>query len=152
MAVIAEEMAKAVVAAEVVVHKLNLVNERREQFCSLLFIFLLLKRNNYLLLKKEIAAPNNPMKARPKITKPIGIFGNELILVSYVGMTKGGGGVKVGSWVGFPVAAKAAIKVGSMTCVTLGVDVGGGSIIGRYPGESTTSGAYTHPTLPGTPR
>jgi len=49
--------------------------------------------------------------------------------------------VKVGSLVGFPVAANAAINVGSITGVTLGVDVGGGSMIGRYPGESITSGA-----------
>jgi len=131
-------MATAVAAAAVVVDYLFLVNKKGESAALSFFIPFIKKNNYYLLLKKEIADPNNPMNARPKIINPIGILGNELSLVSYVGMTKGGGGVKVGSWVGFPVAANAAIKVGSITCVILGVAVGGGSMIGRYPGERTT--------------
>lgn len=50
---------------------------------------------------------------------------------SKLGITKGGAAVKVGNRVGLGVEAKAARSVGSMTAVTRGVAVGGGSTIGK---------------------
>jgi hypothetical protein len=44
-----------------------------------------------------------------------------------------------------------AAKVGSIVDVGGGMGVGGGSAICKVPGESTTSGEYTHPLLFGAP-
>ena len=82
-----------------------------------------------------------PTMANPKITTPIGIPECPLCSSVKVGISRGGGGVKVGSRVGVPGSAKAAARVGSMVGVVRGVGVGGGSTMGRKPGESETRGA-----------
>ena len=54
---------------------------------------------------------------------------------------------------GAPPRLNCAARVGSIVCVTRGVEVGGGSMIGsnRWPVSRVTKGAYTQATLPGTP-
>jgi predicted Rossmann-fold nucleotide-binding protein len=86
------------------------------------------------------------------ITIPIGIppgtdWGASF---SKVGITKGGGGVKVGNLVGGNSMMNCAARVGSMVGVVRGVGVGGGSTIGMLP-EIDTSGEYTQPVLSCTP-
>jgi hypothetical protein len=56
-------------------------------------------------------------------------------------MAKGGGGVKVGIRVGGISTMNLAARVGSIVGVTLGVGVGGGSIIGKSEDVRLTSGA-----------
>lgn len=60
-------------------------------------------------------------------------------------MTSGGGGVKVGRRVAVGSKTKAAMSVGSMVGVVNGVEVGGGSMMGKFPEESETKVACTHP-------
>jgi hypothetical protein len=55
---------------------------------------------NHLPRKYEITAPSIPTRARPRITKPIGIPGPEAAKGSKFRVAKGGGGVKVGNLVG----------------------------------------------------
>jgi len=92
------------------------------------------------------------MKPSPNMTNPIGTPDLALPSGVKVGIANGGGGVKVGKCVGASGIWKAATDVGLMVGVVRGVAVGGGSMIGKKPGESDTSGAYTQPFPPGTPR
>ncbi len=92
-----------------------------------------------------------PMNAIPKMTRPIGTLPPPLPAGVKVGMTSGGGGVKVGRRVGVVGMENAAARVGSIVGVVRGVAVGGGSMIGKKPGERATNGAYTQPMPPGTP-
>jgi hypothetical protein len=87
------------------------------------------------LRKYEIRAPIPPISAKPKITKPIGIFpaAEFWLTSSNSGITNSGAGVKVGSRVGVDGTTNAAASVGSIVGVVCGVGVGGGSIIGRNP-------------------
>jgi hypothetical protein len=73
-AVVIVAAAVRVVAA---VNNINYYHKKRELALALSFILtnILTHFEYYLLLKIEIVAPNNPIKARPKITNPMGIFG-----------------------------------------------------------------------------
>jgi hypothetical protein len=89
----------------------------------------------HLPLRNEISVPNTPKTAIPIITIPIGIppgtaWGGSF---SKVGITRGGGGVKVGNLVGGKSIMNCAAKVGSIVGVVRGVGVGGGSTIGMLP-------------------
>ena len=83
---------------------------------------------------------------------PIGIPAGTAagIWPSKVGITNGGGDVKVGNRVGGISMINWAAKTGSIVGVVLGVGVGGGSTIGMLP-LTVTKGEYTQPELPGTP-
>ena len=61
-------------------------------------------------------------------------------------MINGGAGVKVGSRVSDGCILKAAASVGLIVAVANGVWVGGGSTIGKNPGDNSTLGAYIQPT------
>lgn len=88
-----------------------------------------------------MSEPRIPIKARPRIIKPLGILDVELVSGSKLMVARGGGAVNVGKRVGVVWGRKAAAKVGLMVGVVRGVAVGGGSRMGRNPGESDTRGA-----------
>jgi hypothetical protein len=122
------------VPAEVVA----VVTKKNETDKSVSFFY-----NDYLL-KYEINAPITPIKAKPNITKPIGILPADDVWLSSTkfGMTNSGAGVKVGSLVGVEGIIKAAARVGSIVGVVCGVGVGGGSTIGKKPiSLNVTNGA-----------
>ena len=83
----------------------------------------------------------------------MGIFPGPTLPLSAVnvGIARAGGGVKVDCRVGMAVTINWAARVGSIVEVCIGVGVGGGSTIGRFPGVTSTKGAYTQAMLPGTP-
>lgn len=74
------------------------------------------------------------------ITIPIGIPPGTACGGSFskVGITKGGGGVKVGNLVGGNSTINCAASVGSIVGVVRGVGVGGGSTIGILPSTITS--------------
>lgn len=67
------------------------------------------------------------------------------ISFSYVGIAKGGGGVKVGRRVEVGIVGNAATKVGFKVSVSNGAGVGGGSTTGSRAlgGATVTLAAYT---------
>jgi len=113
--------------------------------------FSTLPTSSYLPRRKEMKAPKRPMNAKPRIINPIGTPEPVLAAAVKVGISRGAGGVKVGSRVGVNGTWNAATMVGSIVGVVGGVAVGGGSMIGRNPVVRETRGAYTQPTPPGTP-
>jgi tetrahydrodipicolinate N-succinyltransferase len=62
-----------------------------------------------------------------------------------------GGGVKVGRRVLVGTMLNCAARVGSIVEVGGGSGVGGGATTLNVPGETCTSGEYTHPLLFGAP-
>ncbi len=84
----------------------------------------------------------NPIGTRPLTMAPV--------FSVNVGITMGGGAVKVGKRVGGTSIRNCAARVGLMVAVTFGVGVGGGSIIGTVPLSSTRS-FQIQPTPPGIP-
>ena len=80
----------------------------------------------------EIKAPIIPTIPKNEMIRPIGSVldestGGSLV---YVGITSGGGAVKVGRRVGAASTTNWAARVGSMVGVIMGVGVGGGSTKG----------------------
>src|SRR3972149_7170489 len=100
----------------------------------------------------EMTVPKNPITAKPMITNPIGTLPapRGVASTTNVGITRGGGEVKVGNRVGGTSTINCAARVGSIVAVVRGVGVGGGSTIGIFP-STDTRGEYTQPMLPGTP-
>ena len=86
----------------------------------------------------EITNPNIPTTPKPMITIPKGKFvevsTGELEKVE---ITSGAGGVKVGKRVSVGLRLKVAIRAGSIVETTIGVKVGGGSMIGGEPVKVT---------------
>ena len=87
----------------------------------------------YLPRRKEINAPNPPIKPRPKIKSPIGTRPVSNGSSLKVAITNGAGGVKVGKRVEVTGAMKAAASVGSMVGVEANVGVAGATILGSFP-------------------
>jgi hypothetical protein len=90
-------------------------------------------------LNKDIAIPNNPIAPMPMMTNPIGTLPvpEKLSSDGRVGITRGGGAVKVGKCVGGISITNWAANVGSTVGVVRGVGVGGGSTTGTDPESST---------------
>jgi hypothetical protein len=86
----------------------------------------------------EIAKPNIPTTPKPIITIPKGKCGAVSTGASgKVGMDSGTGGVKVGKRVSVGLMLKVAIMDGSSVETVIGVNVGGGSMIGGAPFKVT---------------
>lgn len=83
---------------------------------------------------------DNPIAARPTITRPMGSPPLELAMAgSKVGKFKGGGAVKVDNRVGSIVTINCAARVGSIVLVMTGVGVGGASTTGSNKGDNTST-------------
>jgi hypothetical protein len=86
----------------------------------------------------EITIPNNPMMPKPMMTNPKGKWGEVSTgETGKVGMTSGAGGVNVGKRVSVGLRLKVAMMAGSIVETTMGVNVGGGSVIGGEPVKVT---------------
>jgi hypothetical protein len=75
------------------------IRNKRETGTNPVSLFLNYFFFSYLPRKNDITAPSIPTRARPRITKPIGILGPEVVECSKFRVAMGGGGVKVGNLV-----------------------------------------------------
>ena len=102
---------------------------------------------------RDRTKPINPKPPRVKITNAIGTGSDSVLTGASVKarVFSGAGAVNVARRVFVGRIENCAAKVGSTVEVAGGTGVGGGSAICNVPGESTTSGEYTHPLLFGAP-